>query len=88
VWRVPAVGVRLRWHPHEKPVALLEIPIAASSKPGDIVVDPFCGSGTSRLAARNLGRRAVGCEIDPKWAHRARARLAGADRDDPAARAA
>ena len=50
-------------YPTQKPVALLERIIEASSSPGDMVLDPFCGCGTSVVAAENLGRRWVGIEI-------------------------
>jgi hypothetical protein len=44
------------------------------SSPGDLIVDPFCGSGTILVAALRLGRRAVGIEIEPRWAEQARER--------------
>ena len=50
-------------YPTQKPVALLERIIEASSNPGDIVLDPFCGCGTTVVAAENLGRRWAGIEI-------------------------
>jgi site-specific DNA-methyltransferase (adenine-specific) len=49
--------------PTQKPVALLKRIIAASSKPGDIVLDPFCGCGTAIEAARDLERRWIGIDI-------------------------
>jgi len=52
-------------HPYEKPISLMERLIAIYTKPGDLVFDPFCGSGSTLRACRNLGRRAMGCEIDP-----------------------
>lgn len=48
--------------PDQKPVALYERIIAASSNPGDIVLDPFCGCATTPIAAHNLGRRWVGID--------------------------
>jgi len=53
-------------HSHQKPVQLLEFLIRKSSAPGDLVVDPFVGSGSTALAARNTGRRFVGAEITPE----------------------
>jgi site-specific DNA-methyltransferase (adenine-specific) len=53
---------RLGW-PTQKPVALLERIIAASSNPGDIVLDPFCGCGTALVAAQKLERRWIGIDI-------------------------
>ncbi len=50
-------------YPTQKPVALLERIIGASSNPGDLVLDPFCGCGTSVVAAHNLGRRWIGIDI-------------------------
>ncbi len=50
-------------YPTQKPVALLERIIAASSNPGDIVLDPFCGCGTAIAAAQRLGRQWVGIDI-------------------------
>jgi len=50
-------------YPTQKPLALLERIIAASSNPGDVVLDPFCGCGTAVVAAEKLGRRWVGIDI-------------------------
>jgi site-specific DNA-methyltransferase (adenine-specific) len=50
-------------YPTQKPVALLERIIAASSNPGDLVLDPFCGCGTTVHAAEKLGRRWIGIDI-------------------------
>ena len=55
-------------HPTQKPVMALRPPIAAFTKPGEIVLDPFVGSGTTVLAAKILGRRYIGIDIDPKYA--------------------
>jgi site-specific DNA-methyltransferase (adenine-specific) len=50
-------------YPTQKPLALLECIINASSNPGDIVLEPFCGCGTAIVAAQKLGRRWVGIDI-------------------------
>jgi site-specific DNA-methyltransferase (adenine-specific) len=50
-------------YPTQKPVALLERIISASSNPGDIVLDPFCGCGTAIAAAQKLGRQWIGIDI-------------------------
>lgn len=50
------------------PPALIEPCILAGSKPGDIVLDPFMGSGTTGQVAQNLGRRWIGCELNPEYA--------------------
>ncbi len=52
-------------YPTQKPLALLERIIAASSNPGDLVLDPFCGCGTAIHAAQNLGRAWIGIDITP-----------------------
>ena len=53
-------------YPTQKPLALLERIIKASSDEGDVVLDPFCGCATACVAAENLGRRWVGIDISPK----------------------
>jgi len=50
-------------YPTQKPVALLERIVAASSNPGDVVLDPFCGCGTTVHAAENLGRQWIGIDV-------------------------
>ena len=50
-------------YPTQKPIALLERIISASSNPGDVVLDPFCGCGTTVAAAQKLGRRWIGIDI-------------------------
>ncbi|MFA7296230.1 MAG: DNA methyltransferase [Dehalococcoidia bacterium] len=55
-------GERLGY-PTQKPEALLERIISASSNPGDVVLDPFCGCGTATVAAHRLGRRWVGIDV-------------------------
>ena len=62
-------------HPNEKPVDLLNYLIEAVSRPGDVVLDPFVGSGTTAAAAKALGRRFVGIELDLGYANAARARI-------------
>jgi len=52
-------------YPTQKPTALLERIIGASSNPGDIVLDPFCGCGTTVVAAEGLGRQWIGIDISP-----------------------
>lgn len=54
-------------HPNEKPVELMRKFIALHTKPGDTVLDPFCGAGSTGVAALELGRRFIGIELDPKF---------------------
>ena len=67
VWEdIPRVDSRSKeWlgYPTQKPVALLERIILASSREGDVVLDPFCGSGTTLAAAQRLGRRWIGVDM-------------------------
>jgi modification methylase len=66
-------------HPTQKPEALLARVILSSSRPGDLVVDPFCGTGTTGAVARRLGRRFFGTERDSSYAEAARARIAAVE---------
>ena len=50
-------------YPTQKPIALLERIVAASSNPGDVILDPFCGCGTAIAAAEKLGRQWVGIDV-------------------------
>jgi modification methylase len=63
-------------HPTQKPEALLHRVVLASTKPGDIVLDPFFGTGTTGAVAKRLGRRWLGIEKDPDYAALAAARVA------------
>jgi DNA modification methylase len=63
-------------HPTCKPVELIARMIANSSRPGEVVYDPFCGSASTILAAHQLGRIGYGCEIDPGYVAVALERLA------------
>src|SRR5262249_60377504 len=63
-------------HPTQKPEALLARVILASSRPDDLVLDPFCGSGTTGAVAKRLGRRFIGIERERAYATAAHARLA------------
>jgi adenine-specific DNA-methyltransferase len=62
-------------HPTQKPVMALRPPIQAFTRPGEIVLDPFVGSGTTAVAAKALGRRYIGIDIEPKYAVCAQNRL-------------
>src|SRR5437868_3209381 len=63
-------------HPTQKPEALLARVILAASRPGDVVLDPFFGTGTTGAVAKRLGRRFVGIEREAAYAAAAEARIA------------
>jgi DNA modification methylase len=67
---------RAGWHPCQMPENLLKRIIAVSSNPGDCVLDPFTGSGTTAVAACQLGRNYVGVEISESYVEKAKKRLA------------
>jgi DNA modification methylase len=54
-------------HPHEKPVALISHLVRYCSCPGDLILDPFVGTGTTLIACLKTGRRGIGIEIDPRY---------------------
>jgi site-specific DNA-methyltransferase (adenine-specific) len=62
-------------HPHHKPFSSLEPLLRAYSRPGDVVLDPFAGSGSIPVAAQRLGREAFGIELKADWAARVAERL-------------
>lgn len=63
-------------HPTQKPEALLHRLLIASTKTGDVVLDPFFGTGTTGAVAKRLGRRYIGIERDPDYAKAAQERIA------------
>ena len=68
-------------HPAQKPEKLIAKLILASSNEGDLVFDPFAGSGTTCVAARKLGRRFIGIEKDERYCVWAQQRLELAEKD-------
>ena len=64
------------WHPTQKPVALLERMVRAHTLPGDTVLDPFSGSGSTAVAALRCGRKFIGSERDPDYHARSLVRIA------------
>ncbi len=83
-WELPLCtgGERLKdedgrkLHPTQKPEALLHRVLLAATEPGDVVLDPFFGTGTTGAAAKRLGRRFIGLERERPYAEAARARIA------------
>ena len=66
-------------HPTQKPEALLARVILAASRPDDLVLDPFCGTGTTGAVARRLRRRFIGIERQAEYAAAAEARIAASE---------
>jgi DNA modification methylase len=62
-------------HPNQKNVDCLKDMISLSSNPGEMVFDPFCGSGSTLLAAQILDRKWIGCELDQKYVNISENRL-------------
>ncbi len=62
-------------HPTEKPLTAMMLLVDAFSQPGAIVLDPFVGSGTTAVAAKKLGRRYIGIDIEPVYAQQAQERV-------------
>ena len=70
VWRIPAAGTAEKVygkHPTQKPIALIDRCIRASTNPGDLVLDPFAGSGATGVAALGVGRRFIGSEREAEF---------------------
>ncbi|MEM9755246.1 MAG: site-specific DNA-methyltransferase [Pseudomonadota bacterium] len=72
-------------HPTQKPVALLHRIIVATTDPGDVILDPFFGTGTTGAVAKALGRDFIGIEREARYRDIAEARLASVSRSDRAA---
>jgi site-specific DNA-methyltransferase (adenine-specific) len=78
IWPLPTPAPREKTHgrhPTQKPIALLDRVVAASAQPGDLVLDPFAGSGTTGVAAVRAGCRFLGLERDPEYVELAARRL-------------
>lgn len=67
VYRYPICHDKGRFHPTQKPIALLEEMILKHSNSGDIVLDCFSGSGSTAVAAFNTGRSFIGCELSAEY---------------------
>ncbi|MFM6402275.1 DNA-methyltransferase, partial [Planktothrix sp.] len=68
VWEIPYLNPKAKervGYPSQKPILLLERIIELASNPGDLILDPFCGSGTTIMAAKLLNRSAWGIDISP-----------------------
>ena len=72
-----------RVHPTQKPLAVMYWILERYSNPGDLILDPFCGSGTTCVAAKMLGRRYIGIDISETYCKIARQRLEAVDTGVP-----
>jgi modification methylase len=72
-------GAGRKVHPTQKPEALLARTLLAATNPGDVVLDPFFGTGTTGAVAKRLGRRFIGIEREATYAEAARARIAAVE---------
>ncbi|MGN1274870.1 MAG: DNA-methyltransferase, partial [Thermoguttaceae bacterium] len=75
IFAIPSQSSDTGLHPTQKPVRLMELLIESVTQPGQTVCDPFCGSGTTLIAALRLGRKYIGFEINPEYYQTALARL-------------
>jgi site-specific DNA-methyltransferase (adenine-specific) len=83
VWRIPTVPrseKRMGYHPTQKPLRLVRRALLASTGEGDLVFDPFSGSGTTGVAAKELNRAFVGAELEEEFAGLAARRVAATGR--------
>ena len=79
--RFPVDGVKRTGYPTEKPVALLERIIKASSNEGDLIADFFCGSGTTAAVAERLNRKWIATDLSRFAIHTTRKRMIGIQRE-------
>ncbi len=83
VWRIPAVPRPEKthgYHPTQKPLRLVRRAILASTQEGDLIFDPFTGSGTTAVAAKELNRTFIGAELEREYAELAQRRVAATER--------
>jgi site-specific DNA-methyltransferase (adenine-specific) len=81
VWSIPTTPSReklLGKHPTQKPVELLDRIISLCSNPGDLVLDPFCGSGTTGVVSVSRGRKFIGIDLNESYVELSRGRISQA----------
>jgi site-specific DNA-methyltransferase (adenine-specific) len=69
---------RVQWHPCQMPERILERIVKVSSNPGDVVLDPFSGSGTTSVVAAQLGRQYIGTDLSAEYVIHSTQRIADA----------
>lgn len=85
VWSIPTAPKREKQfgpHPTQKPEQLLKRIVALCSRQGDVVLDPFCGSGTTGVVSVRNGRSFIGIDLDQSYIELARNRIQGAYEED------
>ena len=83
IWRIAPPSRRENLHgrhPTQKPLRLVRRALVACTREGELVFDPFCGSGTTAVAAKELNRSFVGAELEEEYAELAARRVAAAER--------
>ena len=83
IWRIAPPSRREKLHgrhPTQKPLRLVRRALVACTREGDLVFDPFCGSGTTAVAPKELNRSFVGAELEEEYAELAARRVAAAER--------
>ena len=75
IWRVQRMNYKNKEHDTQKPIKIMWMPISHGSDVGEIILDPFIGSGTAGVAAYSLGRKYIGIELNPKYVKIAEARI-------------
>ena len=81
VWNINWISNGTNLHPCQKPIEIMERMIKTSSKPGDLVLDMFMGSGSTGVACINTGRNFIGIERDEKYFHIAEERIKKAEEE-------
>jgi site-specific DNA-methyltransferase (adenine-specific) len=87
VWEIPFLNPKAKertGYPTQKPILLLERIIEIATNPGDLVLDPFCGSGTTLVAAKILGRNSIGLDSSEEAVKLARQRLTSPEKTESA----
>jgi len=87
VWEIPFLNPKAKertGYPTQKPILLLERVLEIATDPGDLVLDPFCGSGTTLVAAKILGRHSIGLDTSEEAVNLARQRLTAPEKTESA----